>query len=507
MAIVSSYGALTAVASQSPSAVSTVVTSGPYYDGFRRSYSQIYQTQPAVRTVIDFFARNIAQLGLQVFRRVSDTDRERVTTHPLPRLIKRPNPSTTRYRFVESTVQDIGTYANGYWAKVRARDRLGLVRLPAGEMGVRGGLLPELYEWTPQGASAPLKFQPSEIVHFRMYDPSNPLIGFPPIETLRRILAEEAAASDYRQKMWKNSARAESVIERPKDAPTWSPERRQQFREQWQEFAGAKAGMTPILEDGMTLKPFGFNARDSQYLESMKLSLERVAAAYHVPLPMVGILDHATFSNIREQHKQLYQDCLGPWLVMLEEELELQLLPEFDDVEDVYLEFNIAEKLKGSFEEQATALRNLVGRPIMTANEGRARLNLPRDSDPKSDKLAEVAPGQGRSFSGEAGDGDSKREAFREVLIHFAARQRARIEKDAVDERADAFNHARWTNELAADISAACPAFESVWGEDARRVASIVNSETWALLEDGAAPWPPARINAVIARFCEALHG
>jgi phage portal protein BeeE len=63
-------------------------------------------------------------------------------------------------------------------------------------------------------------------------------------------------------------------------------------------------------------------------------------------LPLVGILDNATFSNIREQHKNLYQDSLGPWLAMIEQDIMLQLLPEFDDREGVYVEFNIAEKLR-----------------------------------------------------------------------------------------------------------------------------------------------------------------
>jgi HK97 family phage portal protein len=126
-------------------------------------------------------------------------------------------------------------------------------------------------------------------------------------------------------------------------------------------------------------------ARDSQLVESRKLTREEVAAAYHVPLPLVGILDHATFSNVKEQHKHLYQDCLGPWLVNLEEEIELQLLPEFTDSEDVYTEFNISEKLKGSFEEQTAALRVGTGAPFLSRNEARARLNLPRIAEAEFD--------------------------------------------------------------------------------------------------------------------------
>jgi hypothetical protein len=92
---------------------------------------------------------------------------------------------------------------------------------------------------------------------------------------------------------------------------------------------------------------------------------------------MVGILEHATFSNIREQHKNLYQDCLGPWLAMMEQDIILQLLPDLEPSAGVYVEFNIAEKLQGSFEEQAATLQSAVGRPWMTPDEARAKVNLP----------------------------------------------------------------------------------------------------------------------------------
>lgn len=509
--VVSSYGALTAMASPALPIWSGVSQSGPFYDGARRSYVEIYRRQPAVRTVVDFFARNIAQLGLHLYQRVSDTDRVRLgrRDHVLPAVIARPNPRTTRYRMVESTVQDIGIFANGYWLKVRVRDRLGLVRLPGGELKVAGTILPTGYTWAPAAAPA-REFAPSEIVHFRLYDPGNPSLGFPPIETLRRVLAEEAAAGDYRQHFWTNAARVETVLTRPKDAAKWQPEQREEFRRQWQEFAGRKAGMTPVLEDGMEVKVIGQSFRDSEYLGARKLSREEVAAAYHVPLPMVGILEHATFSNIREQHKQLYQDCLGPWLVMLEEELELQLLPEFDDgagvdVEDLYLEFNIQEKLKGSFDEQVTSLSTAIGRPFMTVNEGRARLNMPRDPAAASDQIAEVAQGQAaprdRRNTDDA-DRTAAAAAFRAVLVQFSARQRARLEKDPPAARAATFNHARWSRELAADLRAACGDVTS-WGQDVDRIASLINSETWELLKDGQAPWPAARIDALVTRFAE----
>jgi hypothetical protein len=128
-------------------------------------------------------------------------------------------------------------------------------------------------------------------------------------------------------------------------------------------------------------------AKDAQYLEARKLTREEVAAAYHIPLPFVGILDHATFSNITEQHKNLYQDTLGPLLERVQQEFELQLLGDFADLADAYFEFNLAEKLKGTPEEQASSMSTLVGAPVMTVNEGRARLNLPRIDDAAADTV------------------------------------------------------------------------------------------------------------------------
>jgi HK97 family phage portal protein len=352
------------------------------------TYATLYRTQPEVRTVIDFLSRNVAQIGLHVFRRISDTDRVRIADHPLALLLKTPNPATTRYRLFESAMMDLGIYFNAYWLKLRAeRNRLQLVRIPPEQIYPVGHLLPTGYRWTwPDGQRWELP--PSEIVHFRGYDPDNPLMGLSPLETLRRLLAEERASVEYRGAFWKNAARLAGVILRPQTAPSWTPDKREQFKDDWAAFysGAANAGKSPVLEDGMTYQPMTATARDSQLVESRKLTREEVAAAYHVPLPLVGILDHATFSNVKEQHKHLYQDCLGPWLVNLEEDIELQLLPEFTDSEDVYTEFNISEKLKGSFEEQTAALRVGTGAPFLSRNEARARLNLPKVNDADFDK-------------------------------------------------------------------------------------------------------------------------
>lgn len=346
-------------------------------DAANIQYAELWKTQPQIRTVVGFLARNVAQLGLHVYKRVSDVDRQRETEHPLAQLLAKPNPFTTSYEFLEAIMCDLGIYDNAVLLKVKLPDQpMALLRLDPARVQPTGD--------NPFSATGykigKQEFKPEDIVHFHGYSPLDARWGVSPMETLRVLLAEEYQATLYREQLWRNGARTAGYLRRPQGAQ-WSSEAKERFRAQWQaQYSGdgSRAGGTPILEDGMEYVPASTSPRDAQYIESRKLTREEVTAAYHIPLPLVGILDHATYSNITEQHKMLYQDCLGPYLQLIQQRLMLQLLPDFPDSEDLYIEFNLAEKLRGSFEEQASHLQTAVGVPWMTRNEARARLNLPQ---------------------------------------------------------------------------------------------------------------------------------
>lgn len=510
MPIVVSHGALQhfapGAAPFTAAATSVAVSSTSRYTlTHAATYEKMYATQPAVRTCVDFIARNMAQLGLHVYRRVSDTDRQRLNDHQLAQWLRQPNPATTAYRMTESTFADLGVHFAAYWLKVRRADRqvIGHVRLPPASVAPSGWLMPEGFVWSaPNGMELTLPAE--DVVYFSGYNPYSAVAGLSPLETLRGRLYEEAAANDYRAAYWQNAARLEGVIQRPLAAPKWTMEQKDAFRAQWQLRHGGSPGLTAVLEDGMTFQATSYSAEESQYTDARKLTREEVAAAYQIPLPMVGILDHATYSNIREQHKQLYQDTLGPWCDMYEQEVVRQMLADCADTDRVYVEFNISEKMKGSFEEQAASLQALVGRPIMTANEGRARLNLPSiKDDPTADQLAmPMNMGPETETAGVAPAVAPRRmkqpaaAALVPVIAAAWTRQRARIEKLPEPDRATVFDTGRFDVELASDLLPLYQAIGCSFREASRastQLAEQVNTDTVARLLQGDDPFPASR--------------
>jgi len=506
VAVVQSYGQLKVISTDLRPWYQVGPASIPL-NGLAESPAQIYASQPNVRTCVDFLSRAIAQLGPpKAYRRISDTDRVHLAGHQLEQWLSDPNPASTGYRLIEDLIGDMGIYNNAYWLKARLPDRIGLIRLPPQQMLVRGGLLPSEFIWQSY-TGEPFSFPPSEIVYFRGYNPSlgdvhseGPLMGLSHLYTLRHVLNEEAAAGEHREYFWRNASRQEGVIERPKDAPKWNKEQKQDWRKQWQErYAGPMgAGLVAVLEDGMQFKPTSWSMKDSEYLSTRKQTREECASSWHIPLPMVGILDHATFSNIKEQHKQLYADTLGPILEMIEQEIEKQLLPECDDTENVYCEFNIAAKLAGSFEEQASAFRLLVGRPVMTANEARARLNLPKiTDDPTADQLAaqqgvaaptapEFQPGTAAPGADTSDDSADDEARVRIVVRAALDRQARRLAKLPAVARAEALNPTRCTAELATDLT-------PILGRRAWDYAATITDETYRRLLEGGDAFSAAR--------------
>ena len=346
---------------------------------------QLYATQANLHAVVSFLADSVAQLPLKVYVRDGETERKRDRDSVTAKLLWRPNADQTAYEFINSIMIEYllmgmvvlwllpdADSESGYQLRIIPRewvtDQKSLTNYAPDKLIIRAG------------AGGGIELNRNEFILLRMYSPGNPGGYQAPIAALRQTLQEQVQADKFRTEVWSSSGRFNAYITRPKDVQPWDDAQRDRFvkafREAWGK-GGENAGKMPLLEDGMEIKPYQFNAKEAQYAETKQLSREDVAAAYHVNPSLIWHSSTQTYASAKDNARALYADCLGPILQMMQQRFNSFLLPMIGASANTYVEFDLSEKLKGSFEERASILQSAVGGPYMTRNEARADNNLP----------------------------------------------------------------------------------------------------------------------------------
>ena len=442
------------------------------------SVKKLYQTQDNLRAVVDFLAASIAQLPLKVYVRKDDDARERDRTSAAALLLWRPNVVQTEYEFIRGLVTEYLVFGNVYvWVipSVETRSGYEMYIVPSDWVqSTEGGNVyaaDVIRVSTERGGTVDIPKE--EFVQFKTYSPGNPGGYLSPISSLRQFLEEQIYAGEFRKKLWRSSGWMNAQITRPKDVAPWTDSQRKkwvtEFREAWGA-GGGKAGSIPLLEDGMKIEPFQMSFKEQQWAESIKLTREAAAAAYRVNPSLIWHTETQTYASAKDNARALYAECLGSDIQMLQQRINEFVLPMVGAAPGTYVEFDLSEKLKGSFEERASILYQAAGAPYMTRNEVRAELNLPpipggnamivpmnlTTGDEMSlpveeEKTAKVLFKSSELRIKAPSATEEEKDALAEVLKKFFKRQFASI-LPKIGAGADWWDQERWDEELTDDI-------------------------------------------------------
>lgn len=426
------------------------MSTGDGIDG--STIEQLWKTQPHLRTVVGFIARQMSQLSLKLYERDGDNI-VRVRDGKIAELLQRPNCDETFSELLYSLVGEWALWDDSY-----------LVLFDDGTLRV----LPP--HWvTPKKRNVfqvdgykvvtdkheTIELTKDQVFRFKGWTPSDPLKATSPVHTLKLMLEEQHDARMFRKQVWNRGGRFGGWLFRPKDAPKWDDAARGRFDRMWQAFTGnggSRAGDAPLLEDGMEYRTTRVAAKEDQWLESVRASLEMCAQVYYINPTMVGLLDNANFSNVREFRRSLYGDSLGPIVKKIEDRFNAFVLPALGAPSNQYVEFNVEAKLRGSFEEQAAVVSTATGAPWQTRNEARKLFNLsPVDGGDELITPLNVLLG-GQASPQDGGDG---LKAIEPIVRDFIARQ-----SDAVCAKRDNgvsnwWDRDRWDRELTEDLTKA----------------------------------------------------
>lgn len=465
---------------------------------------QLYQTQDNLQAVVNYLANSIAQLPLKVYRRTDENIRERDRESPAALLVYKPNRWQTSFEFNRALTTEYLVFGAVYvWTVPSAETESGyeMFIVPTEWLIDRLEVSSNPYEpdaiWIKTKDGTAFEVPADEFTLFRTYSPGNPGGFISPISALRNTLQEQIEAGNFRKELWHSSGRLNAQIIRPANVQPWTDETRKKFitmfREAWGA-GGSKAGSIPLLEDGMEIKPFQTSFKENQWAESVRLSRETVAAAYGVNPSLIWHTEAQTYASAKDNARQLYSECLGPILQMLQQRYNAFLLPKVGADPNTYVEFDLNEKLKGSFEERAGILQAAVGGPWLTRNEARADNNLPPieggdalivpmninngiDNPPveeeEIEELGKITYTQTKDISSEsisiksASTGDED-ESITSIIVKFLQRQ-ARSVLSKISSTDNWWDESRWNKELAKDLEPALRKIEKTHGEDAAK--------------------------------------
>ena len=369
-----------------PSVINVTVSGDASTQVLNMSARELYQTQDNLQAVVNFLANSIAQLPLKVYIRDGEDERRRDRDSVAALLLWRPNDYQTSFEFIRGLAEEYFVYGCVYvWVVPDLKSASGyamhLVPTEWVESTKDGtAYKPGTLRVRTKNNSLTVDIPLEEFTQFKTYSPGNPGGYLSPIAALRQQLLEQVEAGRFRRQLWRSSGRLNAQITRPKDVAPWDEPTRnkfaQAFREAWGS-GGSKAGSIPIMEDGMEIKPFSTSFKEQEWSQSVIFTREAVAAAYGVNPSLIWHSNTQTYASAKDNARALYADCLGPVLQMFQQRLNAFLLPMIGEAPNVYVEFDLTEKLKGSFEERASILQSAVGAPWLTRNEARADNNLP----------------------------------------------------------------------------------------------------------------------------------
>ena len=397
-----------------PSVINVTVNGDASTQVLNMKAKELYQTQDNLQAVVNFLANSIAQLPLKVYVRDGETERRRDRESDAAKLLWRPNADQTSFEFFRALAIEYFVFGSVFvWLLPDADSDSGLqLRILPTEWlqsygNESGAYAPNTIRICTRTGTSAFDVPKTEFVQFRTYSAGSPGGFLSPISALRQTLTEQVEAGRFRRQLWRSSGRFNAQIIRPKDVAPWTPEQKrafaQAFRESWGA-GGSKAGSIPIMEDGMEIKPYATNWKEAEWSQSVILTREAVAAAYGVNPSLIWHSNTQTYASAKDNARALYADCLGPVLQMFQQRINAFLLPMIGAEPGTYVEFDLTEKLKGSFEERAAIYQSAAGAPYLTRDEVRAELNLPPLPDGQGEQNAAErigrrpgqSPGRGR---------------------------------------------------------------------------------------------------------------
>lgn len=343
----------------------------------------------AVWACIRQTAMVISSLPMGVYEKRADGSRETISDRLAEVLTVSPNADQTAMEYWEGQIAWMMTNGNSYAERTDSRLGLSDLRiLPANITSPFPNADGELmYRTVDRGKQEVLPRE--KVFHVRGFgfggDMGLSAISFG-VQTMGTALAAEESAG----KLFGNGMQISGLL---KSNQVLKPEQRVQIREMLQAYSGSEAAWkVMMLEAGFDFEQLSLNPEDAQMLETRRFSIEDICRWFGTPPIVIGHAgDGQTMwgSGVEQIMIAWMNTGLNPLLRRIEGRIRKDIIPPGSRVKR-YAEFNREGILQMDSKAKADFLTRLVSNGIMSRNEAREKLNLPR-RDGADDLTAQTA--------------------------------------------------------------------------------------------------------------------
>lgn len=212
----------------------------------------------------------------------------------------------------------------------------------------------------------------SEIIHDRMNCLYHPLCGISPLYAAAIAAGIGIKIQRNVASFFGNSSTPSGILIAPGNI---TPENAKNVKEAWDAgYSGINSGKVAVLGDGMRFEPMSQKATDSQLIETMQWSDERICSVFHVPAYKVGVGDTPSYNNIEALDRAYYSSCLQTPIEEMEACLDDGL--GLDGVTRG-VDLDLDGLMRMDSKTQMETISAGIQAKAYTINDGRKKLNLP----------------------------------------------------------------------------------------------------------------------------------
>lgn len=290
-----------------------------------------FNASAIVYAAIEKRAKLVAAVPWQAKRKLSDGTFEHVANSPLQLLIDNPNPDQSWYEIMYEAEQSICLSGNNFISEIRAgykNQPMQLWHLPSQFVKIKPGKekLVDYFEYTETNGKQVINAE--DMIQLKMPNPNDRYFGQPILMAASRAADVDRESADWQRYSLQNRGIADFSIELPEGS---TEEQAQSFQDALAKRHQSPANARKPIVGNFKVNEMGQSAKEMDFVESRKATWSELAAAFGVPLAVLGFTESVNLSNADAMNRQIYLDTIVPQLELYKRQLTLQLARDFGD--------------------------------------------------------------------------------------------------------------------------------------------------------------------------------